>query len=160
MTLDYNTKGKLKEDMRNYINEIIETFPENLTDKMECLWTTRLFNINEESKTLDKYRNDIFHTFVMKCIFLAKSGRPDILPGISFLSTRVQRLNEEDWKELVRLLSYLKNTIEIVLYLKADDVQELKWYMDASFGTHNDMKSHTRLIPTLGKGAICNDSTK
>ena len=93
-------------------------------------------------------------------MFLAKRGGPDILTGVSVLSTRVQNPNDEDWNKLKRLLSYLKNTINIVLKLEADDYQELKWYVDASFGTHSDLKSHTGSIFTLGKGAICNDSSK
>ena len=32
--------------------------------------------------------------------------------------------------------------------------------MDASFGTHSDLKSHTGSIFTLGKGAIYSDSSK
>ena len=59
----------------------------------------------------------------MKYILLAKRERPDILMGISFLSTRVMRSDEEDWKKLVRLMSYLKNTTEMVLCLEVYDVQ-------------------------------------
>ena len=32
--------------------------------------------------------------------------------------------------------------------------------MDASFGTHKDLRSHTGSIFTLGKGALWNASTK
>ena len=74
----------------------MQTFPENLSDSIECPWTTRLFNIDDESKSLDKYRRDIFHTFLMKCMFLAKRARLDILIGISLLSTKLLRSNEED----------------------------------------------------------------
>ena len=160
MKFDYSNCGKLKVDMKDYIEDLIATFPEKLSDNIQCPWTTRLFNINTESKLLDKNKKDIFHTFVMKCMFLAKIARPDILVGIIYLSTRVMNSNEEDWKKLIRLLSYLKNTTEIVLYLEAEDTQQLKWYVDASFGTHNDMKSHTGSIFPLGKGAIWNASTK
>ena len=93
----------------------------------------------------------------MKCMFLAKRGRPDILTRVSVLSTRVQNPNEEDWNKLKRLLSYLKNTIDIVLKLEANDYQKLKWYVDVSFGTQSD---HTGSIFTLGRGAICNNSSK
>ena len=79
----------------------------------------------------------------MKCMFLAKRGKPDVLTGVSALSTRVLTPNEDYWNKLTRLLSYLKSTIKIVLLLEADDIQELKWYVDASFGTHSDLKSHT-----------------
>ena len=61
---------------------------------------------------------------------------------------------------MIRILTYLNETREIILKLSADDVQNLTWYVDASFGVHNDMKSHTGSMFTLGKGGICNDSTK
>ena len=96
----------------------------------------------------------------MKCMFLAKRGRPDIMTGVSVLSTRVLSPREDDWIKLVKMLGYLKTTINKILTLEADDVQVLKWYVDASFGTHADMKSHTGSIFTLGNGAICSDSTK
>ena len=96
----------------------------------------------------------------MKSMFLAKKGRPGILTGISVLSKRVLKPNEEYWNKLNRLLSYLKTTINIISRLEVDDVQELKWYVDASFGTQSDLNSHSGSIFTLGKGAICNDSSK
>ena len=96
----------------------------------------------------------------MKYMFLAKRARLDILLAISFLSTHVMKANEEDWKKLVRRISYLKNSKELVLCIEADNVQELKWYVDSSLGTHKDMKSNTRSAFTLGNGAIWNESTK
>ena len=68
--------------------------------------------------------------------------------------------NGDDWNKLIRLFSYLKSTINLVLLLEADDVQELIWYVDVSFGTHSDLKSHTGSVFILGNGAICNDSSK
>ena len=46
MTLDISIKGKLKVDMKQYIKDIVETFPENQSEKIECPWTTRRFNID------------------------------------------------------------------------------------------------------------------
>ena len=45
MLLDYSEKGKLKMDMRSYIKNVTEAFPESLSDKVICPWTTRLFKI-------------------------------------------------------------------------------------------------------------------
>ena len=160
MKLDYTEKGKFKVDMKDYIKDMIVTFPGELSSKVQCPWNTRLFNNNNQSELLDKHKKDTFHTFVMKCMFLGKRARPDVLVGISYLSTRVLNSNEEDWKKSTRLLSYLNNTSNMILCLEADDEQQLMWYMDASFGTHNDLKSHTGSIFTLGKGALWNASTK
>ena len=44
--------------------------------------------------------------------------------------------------------------------MEADDLHILKWYLDAAFAVHPDMKSHTGSAFTLGKGAIISSSTK
>ena len=160
MKLDYTEKGKVKIDMKDYIKDMIKEFPEVLSKNIQCPWNTRLFDIAKDSKLLSMMKQNIFHTFVMKSMFLGKRARPDILVGISYLSTRVLNSNEADWKKLVRILSYLNNTRDMVLSLEADDDQQLIWYVDASFGVHSDLKSHTGSIFTIGKGAIWNASTK
>ena len=96
----------------------------------------------------------------MKLLFLAKRGRPDILPGISYLSTRVLDPNEHDWNKLKKLLNFLKKTENEKLILEADDTQTITWYIDAAFGVHEDMRSHTGACMTLGKGMICTFSNK
>ena len=83
-----------------------------------------------------------------------------MLPGVTFLSSRVKEPKQGDWKKLVRILGFLKKTKDDVLTLEADDRQSFYWMIDASFGVHPDMKRHTGGIFTLGKGAIIADSTK
>jgi hypothetical protein len=46
------------------------------------------------------------------------------------------------------------------LTLEAGDTSILRWWIDASFATHADMKSHTGVMLTLGKGAAYAASTK
>ena len=58
------------------------------------------------------------------------------------------------------MMSYLKGTKELVLTLGADKINILKWYIDASFAVHQDMKGHTGAGLTMGKGAVYNRSTK
>ena len=96
----------------------------------------------------------------MKMMFLSKRARPDINPGVCFLTTRVKDPNVRDWDKLMRLLKYLIGTKEDILTLEADDFQELKWSIDAAFVAHPDMKSHTGSTFTMGKGAICSSSIK
>ena len=109
---------------------------------------------------MDKSDAETFHTFVMKCMFVAKRRRPDILTGISYLSTKVLKLYKEDMKKLTRIINYIKNSIDICLTLEADDARKITWYVDSSFGTHQDLRSHTGAIMTLGKGSIIADLTK
>ena len=96
----------------------------------------------------------------MKAMFLCKQARMDIEPAVAFLATRVKEPNEQDWNKLMRMMRFLKGTINDVVQLEADDSQTLTWYIDAVFAMHPDMKSHTGAVFTLGKGAIIASSTK
>jgi hypothetical protein len=160
MNLDYSEKNKLKIDMRYYTDNIIEAFPYELKAQTVAPWNDKLFKVNDSVKKLDEKRQAIFHTFVMKSMFLCKRGRPDIEPAISYLSTRTRKANESDWLKLLRKMGFLKGTRNDILTLEADDSQILSWYIDAAFAVHPDMKSHTGLVFTLGKGAITSASTK
>jgi hypothetical protein len=46
------------------------------------------------------------------------------------------------------------------LTLEADSMHIVKWWVDASFAVHPDMKSHTGGVMSLGKGAIYGTSTR
>ena len=160
MNLDYSTKDKLKVDMKYYITNMLEEFPFKVKKQSKTPWNDKLFKVNESVKNLDEERKSVFHTFVMKAMFLCKRARPDIEPAVSYLSTRTSKPNESDWLKLLRMMSFLKGTRDDVLTLEVSDLQVLFWYVDAAFAVHQDMKSHTGIIFTLGKGAIISGSTK
>jgi hypothetical protein len=98
--------------------------------------------------------------WVAKALFACKRARPDIHVAMTLLCTRVKSPNESDWKKLIRLLQYVNGTRDDVLTLAADDMQVVKWYVDASFAVHPDFKSHTRATMTFGKGAPITMSRK
>ena len=139
---------------------MVEEFPFEVKLIKTTPWTKKLFKVNDKSKNLNKEKRAIFHTFVMKSMFLCKRARPNVNPGIGFLSSRVKRPNEGDWGKLLKVLGFLKGTINDILTLEADDTQTISWYIDAAFAVHTDMKSHTSAIMTMGKGAIISDSLK
>ena len=137
--------------MKSYCKEIIDKYPYATNKNANCPWNINLFNSENDSEELDKRDAEAFHTFVMKCMFVAKRGRPDILTGISYLSTKVLKPYKEDIKKLTRIISYIKNSINKCLTLEADDARKITWYVDSSFGTHKDLRCHTGAIMTLGK---------
>ena len=96
----------------------------------------------------------------MKGMFLCKRARQHWLPGIVFLSTRVQKPTENNWKNPIKLVNYLKVTKDKVTSMSADNTQTIKWYVDSSFAVYKDMRNHTGAIMTLGQGAITLDLTK
>ena len=95
-----------------------------------------------------------------KLLFAAKRARPDLQTAIAFLCTRVKSPDLDDWKKLIRVLSYLRDTIFLPLVLGSDGSGNMYWYVDASFAVHNNMRSHTGAMMTFGNGAAISMSTK
>jgi hypothetical protein len=54
----------------------------------------------------------------------------------------------------------LRGTINMPLTLEADGTNVIKWWADASYAVHPDMKSHTGGAMSLGTGVIFATSTK
>jgi hypothetical protein len=92
------------------------------------------------------------HTFVAKGLFACKRARSDIHTATTFLCTKVKRPNEGDWQKLLRMMRYLNGIKDEVLFLSADDLHVIKWYVDTSFAVHPDFKSHTGGAMSYGTG--------
>ena len=74
----------------------------------------------------------------------SKRARPDILPAITYLCTKVKAPNENNWLKLRRMMKFLKRTRDNVLTLEANSYGKITWYLDAAFGVHNDHNSNTQ----------------
>jgi hypothetical protein len=72
----------------------------------------------------------------------------------------VKNPDVDDYKKLVRVMRYLRGTIDMPLTLEADKMHVLKWWVDASYAVHPDMKSHTGGALSLGKGVVYGTSTR
>ena len=97
---------------------------------------------------------------VARALYLVKHSRGDGLLAVSFLTTRVSDPDEDDMKKLNRLLRYFNSTRDLALIIKHNPGSTIEAYIDASYGIHNDCRSHTGMIITLGHGAMDTRSTK
>ena len=95
--------------MTKYIENTRALFPEKLSGTANHPWGEKLFQVNEAETSLDDNKQKVFHTMVMKLMFLAKRGRPHILPGVGFLSTRVKNSTKEDWAKLKNSKFYIQH---------------------------------------------------
>jgi Reverse transcriptase (RNA-dependent DNA polymerase) len=161
MVLDYSEKGAVKIDMRKYVKDMLNAFPIKLDSKMIARTPSgdKIFE-QGPGKALEKERQELFHTFVAKALFLTKRGRPDIQQAIALLCTRVKSPSESDWNKLVRVMKYLNYTKDKVLRVKVDDPHVIKWYVDAAFAVHPDFRSHTGAVMTMGEGSLQTISRK
>jgi hypothetical protein len=79
---------------------------------------------------------------------------------MAFLTTRVVQPMVGDWKKLARGIRYLRGSKDRFLTLEAGEGIDIKWWIDASFAVHPDMRSHTGNTMSLGKGSVYSTSKK
>ena len=158
MKFKYGKNQELTIDMKDYVKEMLDEFPTKFTKNDTAVnpGSTGLFDEGNTRK-LDEKQADLFHSIVAKALFLSKRARLDIQPVVAVLCTRVSNPTTSDWIKLERLMKYLNGTKEMVLTISAKDgVQNIIWYVDASFAVHPDFKSHTGAVMQFkgGKGSI------
>ena len=120
-----------------------------------------LFVVDQECKKLSTEESETFHHLIAKLLYLSRRARPDIQTAVGYLTTRVSNPDEDDYKELSRVVKYLRATIDLTLTLEATNgLSILKWWVDGSFGVHPDLRSHSGGVMSAGGGAIVCRSNK
>ena len=106
MLLDYETKEKVRIDMRQYICKILKEL-EHLKDGWEgnaISPATDLFKTNNAAAKLNKTVSDSFHHVVAQLLFLCKQARPDIQTSVAYLTARVKGPDVDDLQKLKRVI--------------------------------------------------------
>lgn len=80
--------------------------------------------------------------------------------AVAFLRTRVSEPDVDDWVKLTRVLQYLKGTINLVLTIGADNLNNMDTLAAVSYGVHPDSRSHTGGCISFGWGVILKKSQK
>ena len=106
---------------------------------------TDLFSVSPETSNplLITSTLEYFHSITAKLLHLSKRSRPDILTPVAFLPKRVTKPQTDDMKRLERTVQYIRGTRDLGLTLTIGDPMTGISYIDASYGVHQDMKSHT-----------------
>ena len=165
--MDFSTAGLVNICQSGMVQEITRTpgiemlaktvgYTEEIP-KTPCL--DLLFRTTDDSPLLDPSPSKIVHSITAKILFVANRGRPDLLTFIAFMTKRVLHPTHEDGKMLLRALQYLTHTSDLSLTLGFKGVPTLSVYIDASFGVHQDRKSHSGVFTTMGRGATYTKST-
>jgi len=163
MTLDYRVRGQVKISMFDYIKEILTAFdkadPKGGGVKSSAA-PENLFRVDEDCEKLPPNKSVEFHNLVAKTLYATKRARPDTCTSIAFLTTRVRAPDKDDWTKLSHLMKYLRGTRKLPLILSADGSGILKWWVDASFAVHPNMRGHSGGGLSLGRGFPVVSSTK
>jgi hypothetical protein len=160
MTLDFSKKGKFQVTQIPYLQDMINDLPTDMDGEAATAAGPHLFEVNLKAEPLGEEDATMFHHNVAKLLFVCKRARPDTQTAVAFLSTRVKGPDVDDYKKLTRVMRYIRGTINMPLTLEADNMSVIKWWVDASYAVHPDMKSHTGGTMSLGKGTVYNTSTR
>jgi Reverse transcriptase (RNA-dependent DNA polymerase) len=151
--IDFSQEGKVIMSMFDYIDELLKECPEDLMKGISSSGAAgHLYVVNDKAEKLDGEMAILFHHFTAKLLYLSKRTRPDLQTPVSFLTTRVKCPDVDDWKKLGRCLRFLRDTKNDPHTLEADGSGVIRWWVDASFAVHPDMKSHTGAAMSMGKG--------
>lgn len=119
-----------------------------------------LFNAHENCTNLNEYNTTLFHHFTEKILVLSKRDRPDIQSAVSFINTRVKGPDIDEWKKFQRAIRYLNATVDLVLTIASDESGSIYWWVGSTFAFHHNMRSHTGVVLSMGRGALWATSTK
>ena len=61
---------------------------------------------------------------------------------------------------MYRVMNYIQGTIDLPLIFSIDNSGNIKWYIDAAFAVHKDMRSHTGGFMNMGTGGAYVNSIK
>jgi hypothetical protein len=159
MTIDFSVDEEVSISMEGYTDELLRFCDISADDAAASPAGAHLFSITE-SKSLENSDKEWFHTVVAKLLFLGKRTRPELLTGISFLSSRVRECTEEDRGKLYRMLKYLNSSKNLGLVLKMDDDMRIRIYIDSSHGVHIDGRGHSGVNISAGRGSFYAKSVK
>lgn len=141
MTVDCSTEGEIKLGMSGYVDNLLKRYNVKKTAKTPA--TKDLFTVNEKAPLCDKVEKEEFHHRVAVLLYLAKRVRPDILLTVSFLASRVNSPNKEDWEKLQRLLEYINGSRNLYQRLTAVVSLGIDADVDVALGVHHDGRSRT-----------------
>jgi hypothetical protein len=163
MVLDYTVPGQVSIDQFAQIDDIITTFekadPSGGGTKSSAA-PSNLFKVDDNCEKLKPAKAVQFHNIVAKTLYTTKRARPDTCTSISFLTTRVREPDKDDWVKMSHLMKYLRGTRRLPLILCADGSGILKWYVDAAFAVHPNLRGHSGGGLTMGRGMPIVNSMK
>jgi hypothetical protein len=146
--------------MFDYLEDMLSEMPSDMEGVARTPAQDDLFTIDEQSSLLNEKDADFYHRTTARLLFAAKRGRQDLQVVEAYMCTRVKASTVSDYHKLGRTIKYMWGTIFMPLVLGWDASGVLTWSVDASFAIHNDIRSHTGAVLSLGQRALMSMSSK
>ena len=121
--------------MLDYIQKLLDDAPKEFFKWASTSPSSNyLINVNNSCTKLDPSTAILYHHIVAQLLYLGKITRPDLLLAISFLCTRVQSPDNDDWKKLGRSLRFLRGTKDDKMTLEANGKSSINWWIVVGAG--------------------------
>jgi hypothetical protein len=117
MDMHYN-KRELQISIVGYLHEIIDEFPFEFMGGKVSTPAPHLFEKDKDATPLDTTKAKAFHQVVAKVLWAATHVRPDLLTILTF---QVNAPDENDMKNLVQMIAYICDTVNLPLTLGMED---------------------------------------
>ena len=133
---------------KNYISTLLEKY--SLTKSIPIRTPKPVENMSLRKKTFD---STAYRSAFGNLLYLAICTRPDILLSVSRAAKRNDKPTYEDWENVIRILRYLKGTINYGI--KITNNKKLNIYADSDFsGDTETRRSTTGFLFTIGNAPI------
>ncbi len=160
MHIRYTEENTAVITMKDYLKEAITESGLDVSRSASTPATRTLFEVDNTSNLLGKRERQMFHSVSAKLLYVSLRARADLLLAIAFLCTRVSKSTEQDLLNFKRVLQYIRGSMDLEYTVGADDLGRFRTWVDASYATHQDMKSHTGGAMSFGRGVILCKSAK
>ena len=139
--------GMLSISIFKYLSAMIEKWSKELKGH-------KVTSLGDKRELLPKETASQSRRTTAQPLFMCLRDRPDVQTSVSFFTTRVRSPSTDDRKKLWHCMLYLKSTLHMKRYLSADNLTNLLWWVNGSYGVCWDSKGHTGAMMFVGRGAI------
>jgi hypothetical protein len=156
MHIDHNRElQQLTLTQTAYVDELCEDYELSLKENYPLTPMTGIDRPVESSSNPLLFPDGIslYQSKVGALLYLATHTRPDILYAVNMASRRTKAPTAWDMDAADRILYYLVGTKDLGLRFTKTEGIILYGTVDASYGTHDDRKSHTALTLHLGQAS-------
>ena len=158
MNFNFEKVGCVEISMEGYISGLLKDY--NITNTVTTPANERLLDPSVGGEPLSEKESKYLHTLVARLLYVGTRVKPQIMYSVNFLCTRVNKFTRGDYNKALRVLEYLNGDIKSGLSLCIGENMVINLFVDASFATHCDGKSHSGCVVQLGQASVVSASTK
>ena len=144
ISLDKLPDGSIKLRQSKLLDQIFKEYPTTIGSMYPM-------KVNRDRKNLVRLSDPTEYLRLLGKLMYITHSRPDVLTALSYAATKSKCPSKNDFNELLQIVSYLKSTENYGLTLYPNQVDgdtgiKMTCYVDASYLSHEDGRSHTGFI--------------